>query len=664
MKKLISILSLFTIGLALADTPPPGTVKAKMFSGDGNTAITATGSALNVNVVSGGGGAQLVNQGTGGSDPWVMAVTSSVLPANACKESGGYLQSIDTKLTNPLPVSGTLTCNVGTGTQPVSGTFWQATQPVSLASLPALATGANTIGAVNINGTVPISGTITATNSANGATGSSVPAQATLVGGTNSGTLRALKVASDGTLTVDGSASTQPVSGTFWQATQPVSGTFWQATQPVSAASLPLPAGAATDTNQATEISSLATIATNTTNAGTPTVSGTVTANQGTPGVGAWPVLAAQAGTWNITNVSGTVSLPTGAATESTLSTLNTKTPSLGQALAAGSVPVVLTASQLSTLTPLSSVTVSGTVTANAGTGTFTVDGSGHTQPVSGTFWQATQPVSAAALPLPSGAATETTLASIDAKTPALGQALAAASTPVVLTAAQVSTLTPLSTVTANAGSGTFATSLATLPALTAGSALIGKVGIDQTTPGTTNGVQVNAALPAGSNVIGHVIADTGSTTAVTSLPALPAGSNVIGHVIVDTAPTTAVSQSGTWTVQPGNTANTTAWLVNSVPKTPTATTVTQAAITIGTSAVRLTVSGSAPAATRVLMMAQLLSTSTAACFLGSSGVTSSSTGRGVQMFAGQTYTFNNDAGDYYAICDASSQTFFVTEQQ
>src|SRR4051812_3190620 len=27
---------------------------------------------------------------------------------------------------------------------------------------------------------------------------------------------------------------TQPVSGTFWQATQPVSGTFWQATQPVS----------------------------------------------------------------------------------------------------------------------------------------------------------------------------------------------------------------------------------------------------------------------------------------------------------------------------------------------------------------------------------------------------------------------------------------------
>jgi hypothetical protein len=52
-----------------------------------------------------------------------------------------------------------------------------------------------------------------------------------------------------------------------------------------------------------------------------------------------------------------------------------------------------------------------------------------------------------------------------------------------------------------------------------AGSAIIGKVGIDQTTPGTTNGVQVNAALPAGTNVIGHVIVDSnvGPTDATAS---------------------------------------------------------------------------------------------------------------------------------------------------
>jgi hypothetical protein len=54
----------------------------------------------------------------------------------------------------------------------------------------------------------------------------------------------ALQLNASGAQTVDGSAVTQPVSGTFWQSTQPVSiaasvavtGTFWQATQPVSIA--------------------------------------------------------------------------------------------------------------------------------------------------------------------------------------------------------------------------------------------------------------------------------------------------------------------------------------------------------------------------------------------------------------------------------------------
>lgn len=47
---------------------------------------------------------------------------------------------------------------------------------------------------------------------------------------------------------------------------------------------------------------------------------------------------------------------------------------------------------------------------------------------------------------------------------------------------------------------------------LIAGTAIVGKVGIDQTTPGTTNGVQVNAALPTGSNNVGHVTPDAGTT--------------------------------------------------------------------------------------------------------------------------------------------------------
>lgn len=66
-------------------------------------------------------------------------------------------------------------------------------------------------------------------------------------------------------------------------------------------------------------------------------------------------------GNLNINSVSGTVSLPTGASTSalqttanSSLSSIDTKTPALGQALAAASTPVVLTAIQLAALTPRS----------------------------------------------------------------------------------------------------------------------------------------------------------------------------------------------------------------------------------------------------------------------------------------------------------------------
>lgn len=52
-------------------------------------------------------------------------------------------------------------------------------------------------------------------------------------------------------------------------------------------------------------------------------------------------------------------------------------------------------------------------------------------------------------------------------------------------------------------GDGTYG--VVTPVILTTGGISIGKVDIDQTTPGTTNGVQVNAALPAGTNEIGKV---------------------------------------------------------------------------------------------------------------------------------------------------------------
>ena len=57
--------------------------------------------------------------------------------------------------------------------------------------------------------------------------------------------------------------------------------------------------------------------------------------------------------------------------------------------------------------------------------------------------------------------------------------------------------------------------------------------------------------LSAGTNNIGDVD--------VLTLPSLPAGANTIGAI---SNTSFAATQSGTWTVQPGNTANTTPWLI------------------------------------------------------------------------------------------------------
>lgn len=105
---------------------------------------------------------------------------------------------------------------------------------------------------------------------------------------------------------------------------------------------------------------------------GTVAVSGTVavTDNSGSLTVdnaGTFAVQAAQSGTWNITNVSGTVSLPTGAATAA-------KQPALGTAGTPSAD--VITVQGVTSMTALkvdgSAVTqpVSGTVTANLAAGT------------------------------------------------------------------------------------------------------------------------------------------------------------------------------------------------------------------------------------------------------------------------------------------------------
>jgi hypothetical protein len=587
VKNLLFSFILFSMAaVSFADTPPPGAVQAKMYSGDGTTQIGHTGSSINVNVSGGSGLTSTVNQGTAGSQSWLEQVTSSALPTNACQETGGNLAAILSKLNSSVavtgtfwqatqPVSGSLgrswsllnttdsvnavqsgtwtsTVIQSTGanlhadidnfptTQAVSGTFWQTTQPVSASSLP-LPSGAST------SAKQPALGT---------------------AGTPSSDVISVQGVSSMTALKVDGSGVTQPVSGTFWQTTQPVSGTFWQTTQPVS--------GSVSVSNFP----------------GTQPVSGTVTANIGTSGS-----LALNSSVTGLQVTQG--STTSGQSGTFTLGAVTSSSPSY-------------TTGQTS---PFSLNLAGG----------LRVDGSGVTQPVSGTFWQTTQPVSAASLPLPSGASTA-------AKQPALGTAGSASSD--VISVQGIASMTALkvdgSGVTQPV-SGTFwqatqPVSLTTLPALVAGSALVGKVGIDQTTVGTTNAVS-----------IGQI----GSTTAAT-------GNGV----------------SGTGTLRVNIASDNSAITVNSTPVVPTALTVKQATVTIGTTAVRLTNDGLAPASTRVLLVAQLDTASTANCFFGSSTVTATSTTTGVQMFPGQIFSFSKDAGNYYAICNTTSQTFHITEQE
>jgi hypothetical protein len=90
-------------------------------------------------------------------------------------------------------------------TQPVSGTFWQATQPVSLASLPALSAGSALIGEVG-------DGQASTTSGQNGPLvqgGTSTSAPSLTNGKTYPFSLNL-----NGGLRVDGSGVTQPVNGT------------------------------------------------------------------------------------------------------------------------------------------------------------------------------------------------------------------------------------------------------------------------------------------------------------------------------------------------------------------------------------------------------------------------------------------------------------------
>lgn len=244
---------------------------------------------------------------------------------------------------------------------------------------------------------LPISGSITSTSSSEGTPGSAPPTKASYIAGTDGTLVRALKTDTNGELQVDILSSA-------------------------------LPTGAATETTLAGASAKLP--ATLGQKAMAASMAVTLASDQSA-------IPASQSGTWNINNVAGTVSLPTGASTAANQSTIITSLQLLDDVVATDGVAALTKGYQIAgtdgTNAQIVSTNVSGHVNIADGGNSITVDGTvAATQSGAWNITNVTGTVS-----LPTGAATETTLAALNTKTPAQGQALMAASVPVVIASNQ-----------------------------------------------------------------------------------------------------------------------------------------------------------------------------------------------------------------------------------
>lgn len=240
--------------------------------------------------------------------------------------------------------------------------------------------------------------------------------------------------------------SALPVTGTFWQATQPVSIAATVAVSgpltdtqlrasavPVSVATLPLPTGAATEATLSAASAKLP-----------------ATLGQKAMAASMAVVLASDQSTVPVSVAS--LPLPSGAATEATLSAMSAKLPAtLGQKAMTASMAVVLASDQAAIPVTQSGTWNIGTVTTVTTVSTVTSLTQMNGQAIAmgtGVRTAGTQrvtiatddlvPISAASLPLPTGAATEATLSAQSAKFPAsLGQKTMANSFAVTLASDQ-----------------------------------------------------------------------------------------------------------------------------------------------------------------------------------------------------------------------------------
>lgn len=303
-------------GIALADTPPPNVVGLK--GGTDNTKIGNVADALKVSVV-GGGGSSTVNQGTGGLSPWLMHFDNTAI---------GVTQS-----TSPWTVAGTVAATQsGTWNFGRTWSLSSGSDSVDIGNFPASQTVNGTVTA-NIGTTNGIALDATVANVQGSSTGGTAASKSSLSGGIYNSSAPTLTTGQQASLQLDVNGQLKTAGSTTISGTPNVNvvntptvtanagtGTFLvdgsAHTQPISASSLPLPTGASTSALQATGNTSLASIDSKLTSplsvaqSGAWTLGRTWSLSSGTDSVA-----AAQSGSWSLTNISGTISLPTGAAT-------------------------------------------------------------------------------------------------------------------------------------------------------------------------------------------------------------------------------------------------------------------------------------------------------------------------------------------------------------
>lgn len=182
---------------------------------------------------------------------------------------------------------------------------------------------------------VPISGSITATNPSVGSNGAAIPTSSTLVGASDGTNLQPLKVDGSGNLKVVDVQGTSPwvVSGTVTANAGTGNFTVVQssgANLHVNVDNFPasVPVTGTVTVNQGTSpwVDNVSQFG------GSNVVTGTGASGAGIPRVTVSNdsnILSTQSGTWNINNISGTISLPTGASTSANQTSELTKLDSI-----------------------------------------------------------------------------------------------------------------------------------------------------------------------------------------------------------------------------------------------------------------------------------------------------------------------------------------------